>query len=556
MVRYLQGLIGLLQLVLGVHAVKVPVEVVVEADGSLEVHEQSGVAQPAAWSGAGLRVVSWNVAGINNNPFEYWKTVPTITAHNDLMMAAERFILNPGAEDVKMNTIITEERFQQLVGLIRTQMSPSEPEKRVAFETQLSFVKQTWASDYSMRKVVSEFWNDTTFGDKRLSSMPDRVTNTIKTKDGTEKYRPTVINCYEGDIGSVGLWWESWLNFVFETKVDLGKGEMNIYNLFESIEKAKYPAILDAEAAASIPLQIVVLAMFDAVLVQFMVLHGGSRDGGPGWQTLRTSICESFVKQKPHHVVEILNKAYHEADIFFLQEIGKRVVDELRTSFDSTHHVLLGTGTKGFDDKKDQNSVILVRRSLVSEGPEEHHVTVEGAGKGDLVVFTATVANAPMMLASFHGDTNGLKTIPMLTNVTAGLEDRVLLIGMDANTYKENNRKGYQGAEEFANKYKNLGLESSSGTLDVTRHTTWHARTYLQAQLNKAVKSDALGTSPKTDKDPKDWILFTKSHWTSLGAWRDNTGKGPLPGAWEDDVMFPTLTFPSDHAVISALLHE
>ena len=44
-----------------------------------------------------------------------------------------------------------------------------------------------------------------TAGDKRLASMPDRTTNTIKTISG-EVYRPTVINCYKGDLSTVEKW--------------------------------------------------------------------------------------------------------------------------------------------------------------------------------------------------------------------------------------------------------------------------------------------------------------------------------------------------------------
>lgn len=37
---------------------------------------------------------------------------------------------------------------------------------------------------------------DGKLGEKRLASMPDRITNTIRTTTGPV-YRPTVINCYQ-----------------------------------------------------------------------------------------------------------------------------------------------------------------------------------------------------------------------------------------------------------------------------------------------------------------------------------------------------------------------
>jgi len=30
-------------------------------------------------------------------------------------------------------------------------------------------------------------------------------------------YRPTVINCYEGEMPTVGAWWEQWKTFMFDT---------------------------------------------------------------------------------------------------------------------------------------------------------------------------------------------------------------------------------------------------------------------------------------------------------------------------------------------------
>eukprot|EP00965_Chrysotila_dentata_P205927 6183241-Pleurochrysis_carterae.AAC.3 len=38
-----------------------------------------------------------------------------------------------------------------------------------------------WKDDLSQRRIVSGFMKDKTIGDKRLASMPDRVTNAIGT---------------------------------------------------------------------------------------------------------------------------------------------------------------------------------------------------------------------------------------------------------------------------------------------------------------------------------------------------------------------------------------
>jgi|TARA_B110000977_G_scaffold131783_1_gene167856 hypothetical protein len=100
--------------------------------------------------------------------------------------------------------------------------------------------------------------------------------------------------------------------------------------------------------------------------------------------------------------------------------------------------------------------------------------------------------------------------------------------------------------------------------VDPNVHTTYNARTYLQPQLNKAVRMSERACSPFTDKNPKDHILFQiSSHLNDLDGCevqragfsteivsRDNTGTG----TFAPHAPFPTLKFPSDHAIVSAEL--
>ena len=66
----------------------------------------------------------------------------------------------------------------------------------------------TRASDFAGRKIISGFMKDKELGEKRLASMPDRVTNTINTLGEAGKvHRPTVISCYDGDMSSMAAWW-------------------------------------------------------------------------------------------------------------------------------------------------------------------------------------------------------------------------------------------------------------------------------------------------------------------------------------------------------------
>jgi hypothetical protein len=133
-----------------------------------------------------LKAVTWNVAAINNNPFEYWITNDD-PKYNKLMQDVSAFISEPGANDVTVESIFTHAMFEQLA----TKMT----------SVGWSGVNETrahWVNDYSKRKIISGFVKDYVLGKKRLASMPDRVTNTIHVSDGSSVMRPTVINCYEG----------------------------------------------------------------------------------------------------------------------------------------------------------------------------------------------------------------------------------------------------------------------------------------------------------------------------------------------------------------------
>ena len=54
-----------------------------------------------------LRVASWNLAAVNNNPFEYWLTLKD-PAYKKLMEDLEAFIEEPGARDVTVGEVFKE----------------------------------------------------------------------------------------------------------------------------------------------------------------------------------------------------------------------------------------------------------------------------------------------------------------------------------------------------------------------------------------------------------------------------------------------------------------
>ena len=185
-------------------------------------------------SGRTLSVTTWNVAAINNNPFEYWLTVDDDPEYNHLMESVEKFVEDPGSEmDVPVNKVFTDDMFDRL------------ERRMVGNDVGWPSVRDYWTSDYRDRKIVSGFLKDKTLGSKRLASMPDRVTNTINVANSVEPVcRPTVINMYGGDLSDMGIWMDEYEKFLFDSKLSIrgkdGKDEeRRVCDLLLPIKKSK-----------------------------------------------------------------------------------------------------------------------------------------------------------------------------------------------------------------------------------------------------------------------------------------------------------------------------
>ena len=399
----------------------------------------------------------------------------------------------------------------------------------------LDKVREQWDRNYKDRKVISEFIKDDLIGKKRLASMPDRITNTINAAEGQTIMRPTVINCYDGNLSSLEGWWKQWLDFMFRKKVAVKDGdgtrEVVVRDMLPPIRHAKYPSISEEEQAISIPLQTVCIAIFDAILVNMLNNLSNS------WQNLRDDMCNKLNRHKIERSIEILSETYWNSDVMFLQEVASAfVVQAEKSTLVSSHSIHIPTG---MDDDRDQNSIILLKRGVfTSEKEVTDSVVAEYAAwpdggklpleKGDLFVLSVTRVSdgEKFLLASFHGDTNGLATVPVLTAVQhyviSVLPDHKLLFGMDANTYASPS-SDQQGVVQFAEFYTSKKLNSCYGPKpNPFNFTTFHARTFLQTQLNKAITLEEKDS--KGDKNPKDFIIFFASDFKVLSTNKDNTG--------------------------------
>jgi len=506
-----------------------------------------------------MNFVTWNVAAINNNPFEYWVT------HNDaaylkLMEDVMHFVDKPTPEqDVAVETVFSNDLFEELAKAMSDQGWEGIDETRTA-----------WKQDFSKRGIVSGFIKDKELGAKRLASMPDRLTNSIGLADGTTRCRPTVISNYSGMLSDVPKWWAEWKSFMFDSQLEMtvktGVKTVRPCQLLTPILRSKYPAVTEEEEKISVPLQALCCAIFDAILVYMLNSVAPST-----WHAVKTALCESLCSNKVGLTVQILEKEYLDASAIFLQEVSGGMVEAIDKSeiLKGKFHLLLPAA---LDRKRDQNSVVLASRDVFGEGAQEltaevsKHMESSGSAcsPGDLYLAKVPLiadSNVSVLLGSFHGDTDGLLTIPLLKALCkekANHEGVELLFGLDANCYVKGVPGKRLSSAEFREAVVAEGLEECwNGVAAESPQqccTTFNARTFLQPQLNKAVSRDKAEADPSTDRNPKDYILFEPTKYATSGPpERDNMGK---KGVFDPNAPFPTLQFPSDHAALYVRLSQ
>lgn len=495
-----------------------------------------------------LSVASWNLAAVNNNPFEYW-IAHKDPEYNRLMKGVQQFIDDPKEMDVPIHKVFTQEMFDELIDRMATQNWEG-----------LEDIKRIWTTEMQHNCIISGFLKNATLGKKRLISMPDRFTNTLTAANGTIHCRPTVINSYEAELRSMGDWWEQWLAFMFETQIEFSEGSKIPCNLLRSISRAKYPSVTEEEERLSIPLQMLCQGIFDSIMVHMMLSLAPQT-----WYELKMSIVKSLVKGKTALQCNILYDAYGDFDVLFLQEASLSFVETAsQMGLLDRFHIIT---PKDMDTSRNQNSIILLNKQtwdldcweeftdVVNEViNEQGEVSLSG---GDLLALCANNRNGfQVVLASFHADTNGLCTLPMVRALNSVIskepyKQRRLIAGIDANTHNvPETERGCQSVISFVRDTQNMGLSNNWGS-DVDHpnkcYTTYNARTFLQPQLNKALPLEQLRA--KGDVNPKDFLLFPKSTSCQQNK-RDNTGTLEFL----EDTVFPSLRFPSDHAIISATL--
>jgi len=310
-------------------------------------------------------------------------------------------------------------------------------------------------------------------------------------------------------------------------------------------------------------LNIVFLAIFDAILV-FMLFDIESKTG-INWQKIKENLYNILNKDKLVKTAQIIKSHYLDYDILFLQEVRNNLLDDLESN------EALKDIAENFDilfpkkvSKNNQTSIICLNKgTMLKSSPEVTEVSDEyfeaydgktAIGNGDL--FAICVSD--YLLISFHGDSGGMASGDMMQTVDAlqsKFKDKKLIVGIDANTHCDavsDGKKKYS-VSAFDGKLRSLGFGTCFGDKP-TKHTVNSARTYLQPQLNKAVKKELLLKDDVDFRAPKDYIIFLENQ---FGVKKDsvnvnNKGNGGYDASFE--YVIPSESFPSDHAIVSAHL--
>ena len=481
-----------------------------------------------------INVATWNIAAPNNNPFEFWSTHHN-QDYDNLMSALQRCFDCPLEMNVPIEQIFSHSMYEELKKELTGQG-----------KEELEMLDFIWVSDLSKRKAITEFLKDTSFGEKRLISMPDRMTTSIKTISGKERFRPSPITGILEDMGDIASWWTMWKDYMFHTPFFVkGEQHLNVFSLLQKIPRAKYPALTESEEAISRSMQTLCLALFDAVYTFLL-----SKIAPETWQPLKRSLIKTLFENKASSCVSILQSQYCDAEVIFVQEASEAFA--ARAGVCLNHHVLRPTGVDG---RRCQMSLILVRKDVfchssavdVTDEVLENLDVKKCVEKGDLCVFRVQSSLGHFLLASFHGDSNGRSTAPVLAALDRLARERypehTLIFGLDANMAGEGD-----GAGDLDSLLAGRGLSSCWEGQDLgSLWTTFNARTHLQPQLQKAV-----GLSDVLDRRHmrlKDWILFYDSQLAVQDVSRDNTGARDFVTR-----VMPSPAFPSDHAIVSAKL--
>eukprot|EP01084_Bolivina_argentea_P298681 514746_1 len=139
-------------------------------------------------SESGLNVMTWNIAGINNNPWEYYVSIDDKN-YNTLMENIEQFLTNKG-KNIQVGNVLNQidkDFFAKISKLIQ--------DKEILTEQKDNNFDSVLKNDVNkyLNMNVCDFLSNKFIGEYRLISWPDRLLNTIDNDKSGDNYiyRPT-----------------------------------------------------------------------------------------------------------------------------------------------------------------------------------------------------------------------------------------------------------------------------------------------------------------------------------------------------------------------------
>lgn len=397
-----------------------------------------------------LRVATWNVAGVNNNPFDFW--MPSNANHTNLMKAFE----NELASERTVNEYFTQDMYNYLKDNIFGNVK----------ENTISILDNTYETFGAM--TLKDLSTNKDITKSRVFSYPDRATASI---------RPTAVD-FDLSRG-VAEWYKEWVSVMEEQ----GLNAIDKLNQGKNKRTTKYGdsyKFKSNEIDADVEIQLLSLAMLDTIFFKIL-------SSIPNAQNIKADVIAALKNDKVSVVKNILDDLANASDIIFLQEVDAGKIN-----------LLTPTGFSSIVPKSirsiPQDSVILYRTGLFSAATNIDHKFGDEEFKNESIAACLTLEKSKrdLIVVSYHSTSDGKDSTAVINALKK--EGKPFILGIDANTSKNGLK-----VSDFTDHIEQNGFYCMSHF-----PTTRKARTFFQTQLTKGKPFKEL----KTEKgDQKDYIV-------------------------------------------------
>jgi hypothetical protein len=501
--------------------------------------------------GRSMKVVTWNMAGINNNPFEYWSSEEG-SRMQKIQQYMEEFVDGQGiGETLKIETIFPPENLSALLEATRkanTQYISWKIDEKV-----FTYIGTLY--DRLQNLTVNQLIKGP--DDKTMACMND--TRRFSRPDSVTSNRPTVVNQAKFNPNS---WYKDWLTFMFTARSSSpGKTpQPPVLDVQNKKLKALQSAAKSEEKSEDISdeglwigtlTDLLMLGIFDATLIL-----GMKKSGVPKWMDCKMGSVEEAKKKKEEKLMQILD-GYEKADVIFLQEVSQSIMKILK---EKTRETTFRVQTTDQNPESNQMTAVLIKHSLVIPyslnllptkktllGTTAVEVKIKG-GKGQ--------PDVKYVLASVHSKTeDAYKTVRALKNLALHNSSQRIIIGIDSNANPENGQYtpgvfNYQVTElQLHTGWTNTALKRS--------YTTYKQRSFIQSQVNKSCTSKEtrnVNVGAQNDCCVKDFILWGNvghNHFNPRLEVSCELANTDTPYVWVGNQLLPTESFPSDHVIVT-----